>query len=136
TILVPASTGSPLIMAFGVTLLIAGLVTSAAVSVVGVVLLVAGAVGWFREVLPHDHEEEVPLEPPAAAIVPSARAVLRLAAGEGRHRSRLPVEIYPYSAGLRGGVARGGAMAGPGGGHEAPCPPGRAGRRDPSTRPP
>jgi len=112
TTLVPASTGSPLVMAFGVTLLIAGLVTSAAVSVVGVVLLVAGAVGWFREVLPHDHEEEVPLEPAAAAIVPSARAVLRLAAGEGRHRSRLPVEIYPYSAGLRGGVAGGVAMAG------------------------
>lgn len=111
TILVPASTAAPLFAALGVTLVLAGLVTSAAVSVVGVVLFVAGAVGWFREVLPHEHEEAVPLERPVAPIVPSTRAVLRLAAGEARHRARLPVEIYPYSAGIKGGVAGGVAMA-------------------------
>lgn len=111
TILAPASTAAPLMTAAGVTLLVAGLVTNASVSIVGVVLFVAGAVGWFREVLPHEHEEAVPREAPAAPIVPSPRAVLRLAAGEAGHRARLPVEVYPYSAGIKGGIAGGVAMA-------------------------
>jgi len=111
TIILPASTPAPLVMALGVTLLLAGLVTNVSVSVVGLVLLVAGAVGWFREVLPQEHEERAPIEPPVAAIVPSRRAVLRLQAGEEKHRARLPVEIYPYSAGIRGGLAGGAAMA-------------------------
>jgi hypothetical protein len=111
-ILLPGSTASPLVLAFGVTLLLAGLVTNAAVSVVGVVLAVVGAVGWFREVLPHEHEAAVPLERAAAPTLPSVRAVLHLAAGEAGHRARLPVEIYPYAAGIRGGIAGGIAMAG------------------------
>jgi len=111
TIEVPAPTAAPLIMAAGVTLLLTGLVTNAIVSVLGVVLLVAGAVGWFREVLPHEHEEEAALEGPAVAIAPSPHAVLHLAAGEAGHRARLPVEVYPYSAGIKGGIAGGVAMA-------------------------
>jgi hypothetical protein len=62
-------------------------------------------------VLPHEHEETVPLEPAAAAVVPSPHAVLRLVAGEAGHRARLPVAVYPYSAGIRGGIAGGIAMA-------------------------
>jgi len=111
TILVPASTAAPLVMALGVTLLLAGLVTTFAVSAVGAGLLLAGAVGWFREVLPHPHEEAIPLARPAAPIIPSPRAVLRLAVGEAQHRARLPVEVYPYSAGIKGGIAGGVAMA-------------------------
>src|SRR5206468_2816208 len=56
TILVPGSTAAPLFTAVGVTLLLAGLVTNASVSAVGVVLFAVGAVGWFREVLPDEHE--------------------------------------------------------------------------------
>jgi hypothetical protein len=111
TILLPASTAAPLVTALGVTLLLAGLVTNATVSAVGAALFIAGAVGWFRDVLPHEQEEAVPLERAAAPIVPSARGVLRLAVGEARHRARLPVEIYPYSAGIKGGIAGGVAMA-------------------------
>ena len=55
----PASTASPLVLAVGVTLLLAGLVTSPTVSVVGAALFVAGVVGWFREVLPHEHHDAV-----------------------------------------------------------------------------
>jgi hypothetical protein len=111
TIHVPASNGAPLVLAFGMTLLLAGLVTHLAVSLVGGVLFVAGAVGWFREVLPQEHEEEVPLAPPSTRLIPP-HAELRLAAGEAQHRARLPVEIHPYSAGVRGGIAGGIAMAG------------------------
>jgi hypothetical protein len=111
TIHVPASNGAPLVLAFGVTLLLAGLVTHPAVSLVGGVLFLAGAVGWFREVLPHEHEEEMPLAPPSTRLTPP-HAELRLAAGEAQHRARLPIEIHPYSAGVRGGIAGGIAMAG------------------------
>ena len=51
----PAPTASPAIAAIGVTLLCAGLVTHPAVSAVGAVMAIAGFVGWFREVLPHEH---------------------------------------------------------------------------------
>jgi hypothetical protein len=98
-------------MALGATFVLAGLVTNAAVSIVGLVLFVVGAVGWFREVLPHEHEAALPVEAPAPLVVPSAHAVLRLAAGQEGHRARLPVTIYPYSAGLLGGLAGGAAMA-------------------------
>jgi hypothetical protein len=111
TIHLPAPTAAPLFTALGITLLLAGLVTNVAVSATGVVLLTAGVVGWFRAVLPHEDEEAVLLETAAAPIVPSAHAVLHLAAGEAGHRARLPVEIYPYSAGLKGGIAGGVAMA-------------------------
>src|SRR2546427_5677763 len=58
---VPASTAWPIVLALGFTLMFAGLLTSVSVSVLGVVLGVAGCVGWFREFLPHEHEETVPL---------------------------------------------------------------------------
>jgi hypothetical protein len=111
TVHLPAPTAAPLVTALGVTLLLAGLVTHVSVSVVGLALFIAGAITWFRRVLPHEREEAVRLEAPAAPIVPSLRAVLHLAAGEAGHRARLPVEIYPYSAGIRGGIAGGIAMA-------------------------
>ena len=109
--LAPASTAWPMVLAVGVTLVVSGLVTNAAVSGVGAVLFAAAAVGWFREVLPHERHERLALEPPAAPIAPSPRVVRRLAAGGARHRARLPVEVYPVSAGVRGGVAGGVAMA-------------------------
>ena len=49
---VPAPTAWPMIMALGLMLVFAGLVTSVVVSVVGIVLAISGAVGWFSEVLP------------------------------------------------------------------------------------
>jgi hypothetical protein len=107
----PAPTAAPLFTALGVAFVLAGLVTHVAVSAVGAALFVAGAVGWFREVLPREHEVSIAVEPAVAPVVPSRRAVLHLAAGEAGHRARLPLEVYPYSAGLRGGVAGGIAMA-------------------------
>ena len=53
---VPASTAWPLVLALGFTLVFAGLLTSASVSILGAVLALAGCVGWFREVFPHEHE--------------------------------------------------------------------------------
>src|SRR5215471_1744195 len=57
---VPASTAWPFVLAFGCTLLFAGLVTSVSVSLLGAVLSLAGSIGWFREVFPREREETVP----------------------------------------------------------------------------
>jgi hypothetical protein len=48
----PAPTAWPLVLAFGLTLIAAGMVTAASVSILGAMLTIAGAVGWFRQVLP------------------------------------------------------------------------------------
>src|SRR5258708_39551310 len=60
TIEVPASTAWPFILAFGVTLLFAGLVTSMSVSVLGGALALAGVRGWVAPVFPHAAGEAVP----------------------------------------------------------------------------
>ena len=81
------------------------------VTAVGLVLAVSGFVGWFREVLPREHRESVRIERPEE---PFARAPIRAAhlrLGERGHRARLPLEIYPYSSGIKGGIAGGLVMA-------------------------
>ena len=108
---VPAPTAWPMIAACGIALAAAGVVISVTVSVVGGALLIAGAVGWFREVFPEPHREFVPLERPAAVVAPARVAVAHLKIGEQGHRAQLPLEIYPYSAGIKGGLAGGVVMA-------------------------
>ena len=108
---VPAPTAWPMIMALGLMLSFAGLVTSVVVSVVGIVLAISGAVGWFRDVLPFEHRETVAVEPGAAIIVPAEIGVDYLRVGEMGNRAVLPLKIYPYSAGIRGGIAGGAVMA-------------------------
>src|SRR5215510_1095922 len=82
----PAPTAWPVVLAAGVTLMFAGLLTAASVSVLGVVLTIAGCVGWFRE-------------------------VQRLPVAAEQVRAWLPVQTYPVSAGVKGGWAGSVAMA-------------------------
>ncbi len=107
----PAPTAWPFVMAFGVALLFAGLVTTAPVSAVGAILALAGAVGWFREVLPHERHETVPVAPLLEFPASLRERVARLDIAPGRHRARLPLETHPISAGVKGGLAGGVAMA-------------------------
>src|SRR5947208_12737611 len=51
TVELPAPTAWPIVLAFGLTLVFAGLVTSASVSLLGAILAIAGCVGWFRDVV-------------------------------------------------------------------------------------
>jgi hypothetical protein len=108
---VPAPTAWPMIMALGLTLAFAGLVTNPAVGIVGLVLFTSGAVGWFREVLPVEHREAVRAEAAPEPIVPAKIGVDYLQVGELGNRAILPLEIYPYSSGIKGGIAGGVAMA-------------------------
>jgi hypothetical protein len=111
TIVMPAPTGWPFVFALGVALIFAGLLTSAAISVLGAVLYLAGAVGWFRQVLPHEHHEEIPVVPEAVPAVAAAPEVARLRIAENVPRAWLPLKIYPISAGVKGGLAGAVAMA-------------------------
>ena len=61
TVELPAPTAWPIVLAFGVMLVVAGMVTNAAVSVLGAILAVCGYIGWFRDVLPHEKMESVPV---------------------------------------------------------------------------
>jgi hypothetical protein len=108
---VPASNGWPLVAAFGLTLIFAGLLTNVMVSILGAVTLCSGLVGWFREVLPHEAHESLALEKHELAQTPPSLKVRHLEIGELGHRARLPLETYPYSAGVKGGLVGGVAMA-------------------------
>ncbi len=107
----PSPTAWPFVLALGFALLFAGLLTSASVSALGLVLTVAGCVGWFREVFPHEHEEVVPLVPEEVSLTTERHSVERIPLAEELVRAWLPIETYPVSAGVKGGLAGGVAMA-------------------------
>ena len=108
---VPASTAWPLVLALGLTLTCAGLLTSVSVSVLGAVLAVAGCAGWFREVFPCGHEVAVAVVPDDFVVVTNRRVVDRLPVAPDQIRAWLPLHTHPISAGLKGGLAGGAAMA-------------------------
>jgi len=108
---VPARTGWPMVAAFGFTLVFAGLLTHPLVSIFGAVALVMGLVGWFRVVLPEEAHETVPVEREIGVEAKPGRQVRHLEIGEQGHRARLPLQVYPYATGIRGGLAGGAAMA-------------------------
>ena len=111
TIDVPAPTAWPLVLAAGFTLMFAGLLTSVSFTAVGAVLAVAGCAGWFREVLPRQHEDTLAMVPEDAGVTTKRRLVERVAVAPDQLRAWLPVHTYPVSAGVKGGLAGSVAMA-------------------------
>jgi hypothetical protein len=111
TIHMPAPTAWPIVLAFGMTLLLAGLVTTTAVSMLGAILAVAASIGWFRDVLPQEQEETIEVKVEAAAVSTARREVARLPVAPDLPRALLPLETYPVSAGIKGGLAGSAAMA-------------------------
>src|SRR6202171_4694589 len=109
---VPAPTVWPIVLAFGVALLFAGLVTSASVSILGAILAVSGCVGWFRDVLPHEKHESLLIAEKPIPVFTSRPEVAQVSwIPPELHRPRLPLEIYPISAGVKGGLAGSVVMA-------------------------
>ena len=87
----------------------AGLVTDVGISMLGGVLALAGCVGWFRQVLPVEQHEEVPVLDLPVTIATSRALVERIRLSP-EHRAHLPVETYPVTSGIKGGIAGGFAM--------------------------
>jgi hypothetical protein len=110
-IVLPAPTAWPFTLAFGFALLVAGLITSLSVLILGAILLVAACIGWFREVFPHEHHVEVPVEEAEVSISTPRCEVKRIDIAPELPRALLPLETYPMSAGIRGGLAGSVAMA-------------------------
>ena len=108
----PAPTLWPGLLALGLGLLAAGLIGSSKLSWAGALVAFAGCIGWFRQVFPHERVVQVPAGGEPVVIATSRRKVAHIAASPGTpHRARLPLEIYPVSAGIKGGLAGGVAMA-------------------------
>jgi hypothetical protein len=106
----PAPTAWPVVVAGGVTLLGAGYLMHPMLAIVGGAAVLLACAGWFRDVLPVEREEIVPVgvQPPLSL---SPRRAVVPPAGTNAHRMRLPLEVYPYSVGLKAGLAGGAAMA-------------------------
>jgi hypothetical protein len=107
----PSPTAWPLVFAFGLALLAAGMATSAYVGVLGGVLALAGVVGWFRDLYPHESHEAVELEMSIPPVETTRPEVDRIPLAPGVQRAWLPLETYPVSAGIKGGLAGSVAMA-------------------------
>jgi hypothetical protein len=107
----PAPTAWPLVLAVGLTLISAGMVTAGALSILGAMLTVAGAVGWFRQVLPVESHEVAPVVQEELVIETSRGTVERITGVQEIPRAWLPLETYPISAGVKGGLAGSAVMA-------------------------
>lgn len=110
-VVMPAPTAWPFVLALGIALIFAGLLTSSAVSMLGAILYVVGAVGWFREVFPHEQHVWVAVVPVLKTEAVPSRPVTRLRVASGVPRAWLPLKAHPMSAGVKGGLAGAVAMA-------------------------
>lgn len=112
-IALPAPTAWPIVLAFGLTLVFAGLVTSPTVSLLGAVLAVAGCAGWIGEILPEEKHQVIPVATTEApvAVITARREVERFPLAPELARALLPIETYPVSAGIKGGLAGSVGMA-------------------------
>jgi hypothetical protein len=108
-VLLPEPTAWPMVLALGVSLIIAGMVTHWVISTLGVILALRSIVGWFLDVLPHERHVPVPV---AIEVIPvtSTRAARAALPTDEKHRKLLPVETFTIWSGVRGGIVGGIAM--------------------------
>jgi hypothetical protein len=99
-----------MVLALGLSLIAAGMVTNAAISILGLALTLRAAAGWFLQVLPAEHCESVSVRAQAIPVVAARASVGRLSVA-AEHRRILPAEAYKLSSGIKGGLAGGVAMA-------------------------
>src|SRR5262249_53994377 len=110
---VPRPTAAPLVLALGLTLVAAGVAFGPAFYVVGGVVAVAGLCVWVGQLLPGRGHARESLTEPAHRPRPATAApggVERLRPGLPGYRLRLPEQVRPISAGLKGGLVGGLAM--------------------------
>ena len=106
-VLLPEPTAWPMVLAFGITLCMAGLLTHFVITLLGLILSVMAAVGWFRCVLPHEQHEAVRVKVALKEIPPAVEMRSQL------HRRVEPFTTFSFVAGIEGGLAGGIAMTVP-----------------------
>jgi hypothetical protein len=105
----PSPTIWPVVLALGIALICAGLVTNLVIGILGFLLAGCGAVGWFHQVLPHERHIDVPVTVEEVKIFSSRTAMEQLPVSS-MHRKILPTETFHISTGVKGGIAGGIAM--------------------------
>ncbi len=118
SVVLPASTAWPVVLALGLTLTAAALVTNHMILYLGLAFTIAGAVGWFRDVLPHEHHEVVPVVYETIAFRSTRTSVARLELPKISDLSspgheQTPQHASPVLSGLKGGIAGGIVMVFP-----------------------
>lgn len=110
----PRPTAWPMVLALGISLVLAGMVTSIAVGALGLLLVVLASVGWFLQVLPNEAHEPVAVQTETVTIS-SNRTLFHRTEISPTRRKILPVETFRISTGIKGGIAGGIAMTVPAG---------------------
>jgi hypothetical protein len=108
----PQPTAAPLVLAAGIAMIAAGLPFGLAFVVVGAVVTIVGLGLWIAHLLPgRGHAFEAVAEPAGPERpAPVAGRVEQLRPGAPGYRLRLPTEVQPISAGVRGGIVGGAVM--------------------------
>jgi hypothetical protein len=105
----PAPTAWPLVLALGLALGLAGLVTSYNITALGAIFAITGIIGWARQVFPVERHEELLVVPHKMDLEIDRRRVARIHIDES-HRSMFPQQTYTVWSGILGGFAGGTAM--------------------------
>jgi hypothetical protein len=109
-VVMPRASIAPLMLSLGLAMLATGVVTSPAFLVVGGAIIVTGLGVWIGSLLPgrgHFYELLVPPSERAKSIKARPATVEHLQVGMPGYRLRLPTEVHPISAGVRGGIVGG-----------------------------
>lgn len=108
----PSPTVFPMLLALGISLILAGMVTNIVIGLLGLVLTLLGCVGWFFQVLPHERHVAISVETEQVIVISSRTLSERLPTAE-THRAILPIETFHITTGVKGGIAGGIAMVVP-----------------------
>jgi hypothetical protein len=108
-VVLPVPTAWPMVLALGISLIIAGMVTHWVISILGVLLSLRSTVGWFFEVLPHEQHASVPVHV-EEIVISTKRKGHDQQPFDPSHRKLIPIETFSITAGIKGGIAGGIAM--------------------------
>lgn len=106
----PQATIAPLTLSLGLAMIAVGVITSPAFLIVGAGVIIAGLSLWIGSLLPgrgHLHEPFVPVGQRPKLVLGRPLTVEHLHMGMPGYRLRLPMEVHPISAGVRGGIIGG-----------------------------
>ncbi|QHN03642.1 hypothetical protein FTO74_09880 [Granulicella sp. WH15] len=109
TIAMPAPSAWPMVLALGLSLIVAGMVTHWLVSLLGLILAGRAIVGWFQSDFPHEKHVLEPVDYTVVEITSSRSTRIQLPIGTN-HRKLLPIETFSITAGIKGGIVGGIAM--------------------------
>jgi hypothetical protein len=106
----PGPTAAPIVLAAGLALAALGPATSLSLSLVGGIVAVIGFAIWIGELMPGRGHVSIALGEPArrpTPIIARPETVETLVAGRPGYRLRMPEQVHPLSAGIKGGIVGG-----------------------------